>query len=93
MGHHNGYIGVDDITINCSSPVAQYYMDENHGSIAYDATENDNDGTMHGATWTDGKIGGALSFDGMDDYVKKDSPNNLPLAGFKQGFVGFIRVC
>jgi len=36
-----------------------------------------NDGTINGATWTTGQIGGALSFDGVDDTV---NVGNLGLA-------------
>ena len=38
--------------------------------MAYDSSGNGNDGNLtNGPTWTSGKIGGALSFDGVDDYV------------------------
>jgi len=37
---------------------------------AYDFSASGNNGTISGATWTtSGKYGGALSFDGADDYV------------------------
>jgi hypothetical protein len=40
------------------------------GNKAYDQTSNDNDGTLTGGpTRTIGKIGQALDFDGVDDYV------------------------
>jgi hypothetical protein len=44
-------------------------MDEGEGSVIYDETSNYNDGTIYGATWTTGKIGYGLDFDGTDDYV------------------------
>jgi len=40
-----------------------------HGNILQDFSGYGNHGTIHGATWTDGKFGKALSFDGVDDYV------------------------
>ena len=40
------------------------------GSTAYDYSGNGNDGTIYGAVLTNGKSGGALSFDGIDDYIK-----------------------
>ena len=49
-------------------PTAYWKFDEGEGSIAYDSMDN-NHGTIYGATWTTGQINGALSFDGMDDYV------------------------
>ena len=43
---------------------------EGSGTVAYDSSGNGNDGNLtNGPTWTDGKIGGALSFDGVDDYL------------------------
>ncbi|MBA3043924.1 hypothetical protein FP804_02165, partial [archaeon] len=49
--------------------VACWYFDENNGTTAYDSSGNGNDGTIYGATWTDGINGSALSFDEVDDYV------------------------
>ena len=39
--------------------------------IAYDSSGNGNDGNLtNGPTWSEGKIGGALSFDGTNDMVR-----------------------
>ena len=65
---------------NRGKPVAHYRMDEATSGAAnsqtiYDDSDNDNDGTANyganatGMTWTSGKFGGALDFDGVDDYV------------------------
>ena len=45
------------------------------GSLAYDSSTNDNDGTIYGAkwagpTWTSGVLYYGLHFDGVDDYVQ-----------------------
>ncbi|MDB0031327.1 hypothetical protein N9E34_07650 [Opitutales bacterium] len=51
--------------------VGWWKFDETNGTIAYDSSGNGNDGNLtNGPTWTSGKIGGALSFDGVDDRVK-----------------------
>jgi hypothetical protein len=51
--------------------VAHLRFDETSGSIAYDASGNGNDGTLHGnPQWVAGRIGGALDFDGNGDYVE-----------------------
>jgi hypothetical protein len=42
---------------------------EGSGTFAEDVTPNRNHGTIYGATWVDGKLGKALSFDGVDDRV------------------------
>jgi chitodextrinase len=51
--------------------VGYWNFDEGSGATAADSSGNGNNGTlMNGPTWTVGKVGsGALSFDGVDDYV------------------------
>jgi hypothetical protein len=48
--------------------VAHWTFDETQGSTAYDSA-GINNGTIYGAQPTSGKLGGALSFDGTNDYV------------------------
>ncbi|MHC4520906.1 MAG: LamG domain-containing protein, partial [Planctomycetota bacterium] len=48
--------------------VAHWRLDETEGSVAFDATGG-HDGIVHGATWAEGKINGALDFNGLNDYV------------------------
>jgi len=49
-------------------PISHWKFDEGQGAIAYDSV-GDNDGNIYGATWTAGRINGALSFDGVNDYI------------------------
>ncbi|WP_445474203.1 disaggregatase related repeat-containing protein [Methanococcoides methylutens] len=64
------------------SPVAYWKFDENTGTIAADSSGNNNDGTINGATWTQGVVGdAALSFDGVDDYVDAGNGANLNIPG------------
>jgi len=50
--------------------VGYWKFDEGSGTIAYDSSGYNNNGTLYNSpTWTTGKVGGALSFDGADDYV------------------------
>jgi hypothetical protein len=53
-------------------------LDQTSGTSATDSSGNGRHGTVAGATWTTGRSGGALRFDGVDDYVAL--PANL-LAG------------
>ncbi len=49
--------------------VAAYAFDENSGTTARDASGQANTGTVYGATWTRGKFGSALSFNGTNAWV------------------------
>jgi hypothetical protein len=57
-----GQVRADDL-------VAVWHFDEGKGSVALDSTGNENDAEVHGARWVQGLFGGALEFDGLDDYV------------------------
>ncbi|KYK32073.1 MAG: hypothetical protein AYK22_00500 [Thermoplasmatales archaeon SG8-52-3] len=47
-------------------------FDEGNGNTAGDSSGHDYDGTIYGASWTTGKYGYALDFDGTDDYIDLD---------------------
>jgi len=51
-------------------------FDEGTGTTANDSSGYGNDGTIYGAVWVEGKVGGALSFDG-DDYVEVPDDDSL----------------
>ena len=56
-------------------------FDEGGGSIAYDKSGNNNNGTIYGATWTDGKFGKALNFGGVEGvYVEVADDPSLALS-------------
>jgi len=78
---YNRALSVEEIRYhyNRGAPVAQWKFDEGSGSTAYDSTENNNDATIYDATWTTGKYGSALSFDGVNDYVNIGNPASLQL--------------
>ena len=62
-------VQVSDALIN--GLVGWWKFDETNGTVAYDSSGNGNDGNLtNGPTWATGKIGGALSFDGVDDYIE-----------------------
>ena len=48
---------------------AFYKFDEGNGTVAYDSSGRGNHGTIYGPTWTTGKAGGGLHFNGTDNYV------------------------
>jgi hypothetical protein len=62
-----------------SAPVAHWTFDEGSGTTTADATGNGNAGTLQGPTWTTGRSGAALSFDGVNDYVQVSNPTALKM--------------
>ena len=52
-----------------TGPVAVWHFDEGSGTIAYDSSGNDNDGSINGASWKTGISGSSLEFDG-NDYLE-----------------------
>jgi type II secretory pathway pseudopilin PulG len=63
----------DDIDL-----VGWWKLDETSGSTACDSSGNGNNGTLYNMSssdWVTGKVGGALDFDGWNDYVRvPDNP-------------------
>jgi hypothetical protein len=67
-------------TMAHASPVGLWKLNEGSGSTVNDSI-GDNDGQINGATWTEGELGGGLSFDGIDDSVDID-PTDFKLQSF-----------
>jgi chitodextrinase len=64
-----------------SALVAAYPFNESAGTVALDASARDNDGTVSGASRTStGRFGGALFFDGANDWVTVLDDPSLDLA-------------
>jgi len=79
-----GYITVSQPPASSSGLVAAYSFDEGTGTKVNDASGNGNTGTLkNGPTWTTGKYGKALSFDGVNDYVDVPNSSSLNIAGTK----------
>lgn len=52
-------------------------FEEGAGTTTADGSGNGHTGTINGATWTTGKVGNALSFDGVNDWVTIQDANDL----------------
>ena len=65
--------------------IAHYKFDTGSGTIAYDSSENNNNGTlknMSSSSWVEGKIGDySLQFDGINDYIDCGNTTSLSLTG------------
>jgi hypothetical protein len=71
------------VTVSNLAPpglVAAWAFNETSGTTASDASGNGRTGTVSGAAWTtSGRYGGALSFDGVNDWVTVADANALDL--------------
>ncbi len=64
--------------------VGYWPMDENRGTTAGDSSGNGKNGTLFGATlptWTDGKRGKSVYFNGTDNYVGIGNMGSFPTRG------------
>ena len=62
--------------------VGRWTFDEGKGTISHDSSGRGNHGTvMGGAKWAEGRIGGALEFDGQDDFVSIPNESRFDITG------------
>lgn len=74
----NYSIAVDPKVTVTHGLIFSTHMNDN-GSVLYDYSGKNNDGSIYGAVLVDGKLGKALYFDGIDDYVEvEDNPTLNP---------------
>ncbi|GAB7007487.1 hypothetical protein JCM18899A_49620 [Nocardioides sp. AN3] len=83
MGNVGDYSNVATATTNAAPPpvpglVAGYTFDATSGSTVTDMSGNGNAGTINGgASWSTGKYGGALRFDGVSNRVSVPASSSL----------------
>lgn len=66
---------------SASDLILYWKFDEGSGSIVQDYSGSNNNGTIYGATYAEGKFGKALNFDGTDDLVDGGDNASLNLPG------------
>ncbi len=76
----------------CTQSAMLLYFDEGAGSLTKDSSCNRNNGNINGSTWTtNGKIGNALNFDGVDDYVNVTNSPSLNISGNQITLAAWIK--
>jgi hypothetical protein len=71
---------VDSTASSSAGLVAAYGFEEGTGATVLDGSGNANTGSISGATWTtQGRYGGALDFDGVNDRVSVNASTSLNL--------------
>jgi len=80
MTTHVGSKIIGTPTLGLRGLVLWLKFDEGSGTTTNDSSLYNRHGSIYGATWTDGKYGKALSFDGEDDYV------SIPHISLNTGF-------
>ncbi len=67
--------------------IGHWTLNEGSGATAYDASGNGNNGSINGnPKWVVGHLGGALEFDGSDDYVDCGTNPSLNLTKWTVSF-------
>ncbi|MBU0715232.1 MAG: LamG domain-containing protein [Verrucomicrobia bacterium] len=62
------------------SLVGWWRFDEGTGDVAHDSSDHSNHGKIHGAQWDQGRIGGAMRFNGTTDYIEVPPAVSLDLS-------------
>ncbi len=60
-----------------SGMVSYWKLNEGSGTVAGDSVGGNNGNLINGPAWTMGQVGGALSFDGVNDYIDLGNPASL----------------
>lgn len=77
----NAALGQPCVVDSTSSPglVAAYSFDEGTGTTVADSSGNGNHGTVNATSWTPGRFGQALAFNGTSSWVTVNDSNSLDL--------------
>ncbi len=88
LSNYSVEVNISSIS-NANGLVGSWHFNEGEGTRTRDYSGNNNDGTISGASWTRGKYGTALEFDGVNDYVDIGTDSSLHVDTFT--FVAWIK--
>jgi len=97
LGQDKTFTAQAYVRTNFTSPsglVGWWKLDETSGLTATDSSSKGNDGTltnMAGDEWTGGIIGGALQFDGINDYVDCGNDGSLQITGTEISLAAWVK--
>src|SRR2546422_128691 len=82
-GNLSSYSNAASVSTPPAAPalVAAYAFKEGAGTTIADTSGGQHTGTISGASWTTGKYGNALSFNGTTSYVDLGNPADLQITG------------
>ena len=72
--------------------ISQWKFDETSGTIASDSADNNPGTLVDGPVWTQGKTGGAINFDGVDDFINLSPNENLAMRTGDFTIAGWINL-
>lgn len=71
--------------------VGEWNFNEGSGNIVNDSSGNNNQGLIHGAIWTTGKLDGGMQFDGIDDYIEISDSDSLDTISSALTLIAWIK--
>ena len=75
-------IGIAEAVTDAEMAAGIWLFDDGSGDTAWDSSPNSNHGELRGGPeWGQGRFGGALIFDGADDYVAVEDSDSLDAVG------------
>jgi hypothetical protein len=91
-GDYTEAFNVTLYTENQAGLVGYWKFDEGAGTIASDSSGNNNNGTINGAVWTEGRISRGVQFDGIDDYVQVPDSTSLNIANDEISIAAWVKM-
>jgi len=84
---------IKELYLEGTGGLVAYWSFDNSSDVGYDDSGNGHQGTNYGATWiSDGISGGALDFDGVDDYVNISDASDFVFANQSLTYTAWVKI-